>query len=91
MFMVRRIEGISMQPSYLPGTIVLGLRLLRPHTGSVVVADLHGREIIKRVARIDHRGLFLLGDNETHSSDSRKYGWFQPKAIKSVIVGSFKR
>jgi phage repressor protein C with HTH and peptisase S24 domain len=91
MFMIRRVEGVSMQPVYRPGAIVLGLRKQKPRVGSIVIANLNGREIIKRVARMSEQGFFLLGDNADHSSDSRKYGWFERSAIKSVIIGSIKR
>ncbi len=80
-----------MLPAYQPGTLVLGLKWLRPKVGSVVVADYQGREILKRVARVNQEGFFLLGDNATRSTDSRVYGWFAPGTIKSVIVGSIKR
>ncbi len=80
-----------MLPTYTPGTVVFGLRWVRPLPGKVVIADLHGREIIKRVADVGVRGYFLLGDNTGSSSDSRKYGWFKPQSIKSVIIGSILR
>lgn len=91
MLTVRRVVGPSMQPTYQPGVVVLGLKWLRPRIGSVVVAEHDGREIIKRVGEIGERGFYLLGDNPVRSSDSRVYGWFAPDSIKSVIIGSFKR
>lgn len=89
--MIRRVVGPSMQPTYRPGTIVLGLRWLRPRIGSVVVAERDGMEIIKRVAKVGPEGLFLLGDNAQRSTDSRSYGWFAPSSIKGVIIGSITR
>ncbi len=92
MLFVRRIEGESMRPTYRPGNIVFGLRwLLKPRAGKVVVADLHGREIIKRVSDVNAEGLLLLGDNPAHSTDSRTHGRFRPGAIKGVIIGSINR
>ena len=87
---VRRIVGRSMLPTLSPGTIVLGLKWLRPRVGSVVVAKRDGLELIKRVAKIGPEGLYLLGDNAQQSTDSRVYGWFSPRSIKSVIIGSIK-
>ncbi len=90
MLYIRRVVGPSMLPTYRPGTIVLGLTWLRPRTGSVVVAEHDGLELIKRVAQVSEQGYYLLGDNAAQSTDSRSYGWFAPKSIKSVIMGSIK-
>lgn len=91
MLQIRRVVGPSMLPAYRPGTIVLGLRWLRPKIGSVVVAEHGGQEIIKRVTDVSEQGFYLRGDNAAHSTDSRAYGWFAPQAVKSVIIGSIKR
>lgn len=91
MLTVRRVTGHSMQPTFRPGTIVLGLKWLRPRPGSVVVAERDGLEIIKRVGEVGKQGFYLLGDNSAGSTDSRTYGWFAPGSIKSVIIGSIKR
>lgn len=80
-----------MQPTYRPGTIVLGLKWAKPRVGSVVVAERNGLEIIKRIGDIGEQGFYLLGDNPAESTDSRTYGWFAPGSIKSVIIGSIKR
>ena len=80
-----------MLPAYRPGAIIVSISRLRPRKGSVVVAELDGREIIKRVARVGRRGFYLLGDNVAQSTDSRKYGWFAPKFIKGVVIGSLGR
>lgn len=89
--LIRRVVGVSMLPSYRPGAIVVGIRRLRPRIGSVVVAELDGREIIKRVERVSRRGFYLVGDNANQSTDSRKYGWFAPSLIKGVVIGSLGR
>ena len=89
--LIRRVVGMSMLPAYRPGAIVVGVQRLRPRIGSVVVAELHGREIIKRVTRVSRRGFYLMGDNTDHSTDSRTYGWFAPQLIKGVVIGSLGR
>lgn len=91
MFVVRRVVGDSMLPEYRPGTIVVGVSWLRPKVGRVVVARHGGREIIKRVARIENEGIFVLGDNPSRSTDSRSYGYLPPRTIKSVIIWSITR
>jgi signal peptidase I len=89
--MIRRVVGPSMQPTLSQGELVLGLRWRKARVGSIVIADVDGREIIKRVAKIGERGVYLLGDNLAYSTDSRTYGWFAPSAIKSVIIGGIKQ
>lgn len=91
MVTIRRVVGPSMQPTYSPGTIVFGLRWLRPRAGRVVVAEHNGLEVIKRVIRVGEQGVFVMGDNVRRSTDSRTYGWLAPSSIKSVIIGSIKR
>lgn len=80
-----------MQPTYGPGAIVLGVRWRRPRAGDVVMADLHGLEIVKRVSDVAPFGYYLLGDNAARSSDSRTYGWFGRSDIKGVIIGGVRK
>jgi phage repressor protein C with HTH and peptisase S24 domain len=83
-----RVSGESMEPSYKPGRLVVGLRCAKPHRGDVVVADF-GRLLIKRVGRIEtDGGLWLLGDNPGMSSDSRDFGPVPPECVKAVILFS---
>ena len=54
---LQRVEGPSMLPSLWPGDLLLTVptRLLRPRTGDVVVADLLGRRVTKRVVAVGDR------------------------------------
>ena len=48
-------------------------------------------KIMKRVREIDHEGkLFLVGDNEAESTDSRTLGWFSPKDVGGKVVCRLK-
>lgn len=91
MFLIRRITGTSMLPLFRPGTIIFALRFKEPKVGDVVVARHGALEIIKRITKITKEGYFLLGDNARFSSDSRTYGWFEPAAVRGVVVGRFVR
>jgi len=55
--------------------------------GDVVVARKPGTDalVVKRVAAMDDEGVFLLGDNEAHSIDSRSYGPVPPTAIVGTV------
>lgn len=75
-----------MWPTLRPGSVVLGLRWLRPRVGDVVIARHANLEIIKRVQAISSQGVFLQGDNPEASTDSRRYGWLSFSAIESVVI-----
>jgi len=92
------VRGPSMAPTLRGGDAVLvrrGNRAVRP--GDVVVARFRSRPdllVVKRVARADGDGWWLIGDNELVADDSRAYGraevlgrvilryWPRPRVIK---------
>ncbi len=95
--MLLRIEGRSMQPSLEPGDRVLVRRLglnqpLR--LGSVVVTWHPQRSklrLIKRLNKLDQKGLWLLGDNPAESTDSRQLGPVATNLLIGEVVGRLPR
>ena len=86
MLMIRRIVGDSMLPGLYPGTLVFGLRWpKRLKVGQVVILRHRGTEKIKRITRLDHRQVFVEGDNPGYSTDSRQFGWLDEPAIRAVV------
>ncbi|HET6622803.1 MAG TPA: S26 family signal peptidase [Candidatus Saccharimonadales bacterium] len=83
--MFRRVVGESMSPVLQPGDIVVSLPL-KVRAGDVVLATQAGREVVKRVAKIDDRGYFLVGDNMTKSTDSRKHGSVKKQDILGRVI-----
>lgn len=77
-----RVDDHSMEPGLHPGDYVIvhrwAYRHEAPHAGDVVVLrnpEAPGQFLVKRVMSYDPQaGLFVLGDNETHSRDSRQFG-----------------
>lgn len=70
------VRGASMSPTLLPGDRLIVVRA-SPRSGDVVLAAdprVRGRELIKRVARIDPTGVHLRGDNPAASTDARTFG-----------------
>ena len=71
-----------MEPSLHPGDYVLvnrwAYRRREPEAGDIVVLKdpgAPGEFLVKRVMSGDRlTGLFVLGDNEAHSRDSRQFG-----------------
>lgn len=75
-----RVTGPSMAPALRDGDFVL-VRRVRPErvrAGDVVVARHPGRAdgllVVKRAARREGAGWWLLGDNAYVTSDSREFG-----------------
>jgi nickel-type superoxide dismutase maturation protease len=74
-----RVRGRSMLPTLMPGE-VLGIepaRDLRPEPGAIVLLrdpERPGRRTIKRVQSCGDTSLFVVGDNEEESRDSRHFG-----------------
>ena len=82
-----------MQPTLEPRERVLVRRLGRktaPCLGSVVVTWHPQRSklrLIKRLSRLDSRGLWLLGDNPGESTDSRQLGAVPTSLLIGEVVG----
>ena len=86
-----------MQPTLEPGDRVLVRRLgLKPllRLGSVVVTWHPQRSklrLIKRLNRLDQKGLWLLGDNPVESTDSRQLGPVATNLLIGEVVGRLPR
>jgi nickel-type superoxide dismutase maturation protease len=87
MFLLRRVEGASMMPTFPHGKLVLGWRRRTPKVGDVVIVKHHNLELIKRVSQMEGSKVYLLGDNAEASTDSRHYGWLPVSSIMAVVMG----
>jgi phage repressor protein C with HTH and peptisase S24 domain len=76
-----------MLPSLRPGAIVLVRgRTDNIQLGDVVVIKHGGLEKVKRVQFIGDGRLFVIGDNQERSTDSRSFGWLYVSAVKGKVV-----
>lgn len=91
MFIIRRVEGLSMLPSFAQGKIVVGWRFRRPQVGDVVIAKHHRLELIKRVSDLREGEVYLLGDNAEASTDSRQFGWLPFGSVIAVVITRRKK
>ncbi len=58
----------------------------KPKIGDIVVIKHDGKEIVKRVQSIHDRKVFIEGDNETESTDSRAFGAINLDQIVGKVI-----
>ncbi len=90
MLMIRRIVGKSMEPTLTHGETIVALRMLRPSAGNLVIVRHDDKEKIKRVHRVKHGLLYVVGDNPSGSTDSRHFGWLPVSSVVAVVVWPIK-
>lgn len=90
MFMMRRIVGQSMEPTLKHGQTIVAVRRLRPTAGTLVIIRHGNKEKIKRVHRVKHGLIYVVGDNPPASTDSRHFGWLPASSVIAVVVWPLK-
>lgn len=83
------IHGHSMIPSYAPGEVVLVKYGSAFAVGDVVLIKFTHRTDIKRVKEILGTRVFVQGDNEAVSIDSRNYGPVKNDLIIGRVIYRF--
>lgn len=82
-----RVFGNSMIPSFKPFDLVLVNKiayfLKSPRVGDVVIVKNQNLNLIKRIKKVKRKMVFVIGDNEKESTDSRDFGWIS----KADIIG----
>ncbi len=78
-----------MEPTLAEGSVVIA-RKKAPNVGDIVIANVGGREVIKRITSLSLDGVFIEGDNKSISTDSRTYGTIPMNTIRGVVIKTFK-
>lgn len=69
------VSGLSMIPTLAPGERLLVRNDGPIVLGDIVVFDRESQFDVKRVLHIEAEGIFVQGDNDRVSTDSRTYGF----------------
>ena len=77
-----------MSPTLRAGQSVIATgRFGYVHAGDVVIIDHGGREKIKRLSQVDpNKGIYVLGDNPSESTDSHTFGWIDHEDIIAKVI-----
>lgn len=94
-FGLTETSGISMEPTFQDGDLLLVNFKVTPEDGDVLIldtSDMEGWEnsatqIVKRYyAKYSTEGYYVLGDNSEHSYDSRYCGEIDKERLVGVVV-----
>jgi nickel-type superoxide dismutase maturation protease len=84
-----RVVGYSMEPTLKNNQTIfvssIPFFFVKPSVGNVIALS-YGRCMIKRIAKINKDKIFVIGDNEKESTDSRNFGWISMKNILGKVV-----
>lgn len=79
-----------MIPTLRPGQDVISFNWAyfgkKPKIGDIVIIKQDGKEIIKRIQNVHDREVFVQGDNEEESTDSRHFGSVKQEQIVGKVI-----
>ena len=78
-----------MLPTLKPGQEVLTFnwwKLMGLKVGAIAVIKVDGKEMVKRIQMSSDRGIFVMGDNEKESTDSREFGLVKKEQIIGKVI-----
>ena len=86
MFVIRRVVGTSMLPALKPNHIVLAIKTRKVNVGDIVIIAHDGKEKIKRISALKNGKVFVVGDNQAESTDSRQFGLLSTADIVGRVI-----
>lgn len=92
LIVVRQVTGDSMLPSLSPEQIVIGFGYYKALlVGDMVIVRHGGLEKIKRIRQVQDDRIFVVGDNQAQSTDSRSFGWLPSSAVIAKVFWPKRR
>lgn len=82
---IRRIVGTSMLPTLQHGQLVVFVSR-RAREGDIVMINHDGREKIKRITQLKTSRVYVVGDNQQASTDSRHFGWLPADMVIARLI-----
>lgn len=86
LIILRQVVGNSMYPTLKEGKLLIFTKKFKLKPGNVVVAKYNNKEIVKRIKFIDHNGIYIVGDNQEYSTDSRTLGKFKYDQVIGKLI-----
>lgn len=81
------VSGNSMLPTLKPGQDVLVWCWFNKYrAGDIVAIKVNGKDMVKRIQKVEGRRIFVEGDNKKISTDSRSFGWVDKKNISGKLI-----
>ncbi len=78
-----------MSPALKEGQDVLSINwFVDPKVGDIVVIKKSGKELVKRIEKIEGENVYVIGDNESESTDSRHFGPINKNQVVGKVVYS---
>ena len=87
-YILRLVQGKSMEPTLHEGDIIIATKKFSLKKGSLIIAKIGDREVVKRIADVKDSKVYIIGDNPNYSTDSRSYGWLSKEQIIAKILWS---
>ncbi len=81
-----------MLPTLKPGQDILSFNWAyigrKPSPGEIIVLNFQGKDLVKRVVKVENDQVFVEGDNKEGSTDSRDFGAIDLDQIVGKVIYS---
>ena len=74
-----------MMPTLTDGQVVLCHQFRKFKAGQIVVAFVRGKEVIKRISKIENHMVYLAVDDDEHAHNGKYYAKIADSNIEGVV------
>lgn len=83
--LIRRVVGHSMEPAVRPNQLVMASGWFKPRNQDLVLAEVEGRQVIKRLSLDANNRQQLMSDHPGHG----RYSSIEPSGILGRVLTVF--